>query len=348
MSRKKFRELYKQFLKGSVDEETAINLIESSNIDPNIPKTELRSSAGKKLLNNAAKMLCEYYNRLDLSYNQKKEIELDKISDKDNDWTKYEKKVIIGLKDYLEEFTENIIIHGSYGDGKIERGYSDLDTVIILSKDAFQNADQLLKTREKIIKSEYFLKRIDALQHHSHMIITQKELKKYPEHFLPSKVYQKSGVGLQKQKIKLNPVWKQKEMEKKFKDLSKNLESNLDSPAKWPSEKKSRLSILMLLPTLYLQAKGKDIYKAESFKIAKKEFKPEIWEPIEEASEIRQKWPVIRCARISPYLFTRSKPYYPKMYNNLKYHTIRSEMSLNSKSLNKSKKLVQNMRNNIS
>lgn len=90
-------------------------------------------------------------------------------------------------------------------------------------------------------------------------------------------------------------------------------------------ETKNLLHIITLFPTIYLQAKGKIVYKKFSFEIARKEFDKEKWKVIDGVSSIRYNWknsneiPLFRFySKINPLLYCQLNSKFIDLFRDIK------------------------------
>jgi len=239
-------------------------------------------------------------------------IQIDLLCDKEylNKDKKY-LSVVVELKNHvnevLSEYLYDFLIHGSIATMDYSKGWTDLDTFVIISSNTILNPDKLIKFREKIIDAHDYLLRIDPHQHHGFIFCTEIGLKQYFEHYIPLEVIRESksllrsgSLDLQydrdakialfafKQKNNILRLAFQEGVLKHHKYLNQYLHDNFkytDTMYQF----KYFLSLIMTLPAYYLDAKGLSCYKRDSFDAVKSEFQ-EVWEIIDKASEIRSQW----------------------------------------------------------
>ncbi|MBS3096846.1 hypothetical protein J4480_05405 [Candidatus Woesearchaeota archaeon] len=195
-------------------------------------------------------------------------------------------------KDKLNGYLVDFHIHGSIATKDYIKGWSDLDTLIIIKKSVLGDAELLISLRDLLYKSKKYFYKIDPLQHHGHMAITEHDLDYYCQAFFPLQLfkYSKSVFGNKILDFKIRDG----RMENinrfyffvdYFKNLYENEIFNLGS-----YELKNFFHAITLFPTMYLQAKGVHIYKKFSFAMAKEDFGKKLWEPIDAVSKIRKDW----------------------------------------------------------
>ncbi len=218
---------------------------------------------------------------------------------------------IIELKkfadDHLSEFVHDFLIHGSIATMDYSKGWSDLDTYVILKSDTIKEPEKLLTFRKRIIEASRYLYQIDPLQHHGFIFCTEAGLSQYYSHFLPMEVLIQSKSIIRKNTLELSYKRTRVETLNAFRQKNQILamanESKVLRHHKYNDsylvenyenedamyQLKYFLSILMTLPAYYLDAKGSPSYKRDSFEIVENDF-PKNWEIIEKATEIRNSW----------------------------------------------------------
>ena len=211
------------------------------------------------------------------------------------------------VDDHLSEFLHDFIIHGSIATFDYSKGWSDLDTYVILKSTTITDHEKLLAFRKKIIEASKYLYQIDPLQHHGFIFCTEVGLSQYYSHFLPIEVLMQSKSIIRKNTLQLSYKRTRAEALNAFKQKNAILalanESKVLRHHKYNDsylienfendnamyQLKYFLSILMTLPAYYLDAKGSPCYKRDSFEIVENDF-PKNWEIIEKATEIRNSW----------------------------------------------------------
>ena len=220
-------------------------------------------------------------------------------------------KPVIELKafadEHLSEFVHDFLIHGSIATMDYSKGWSDLDTYVILKSTTIEDHEKLLTFRKRIIEATRYLYEIDPLQHHGFIFCTEVGLSQYYSHFLPIEVLLQSKSIIRKNTLGLLYKRTRGEILNAFRQKNHILalanENKLLRHHKYNGsylvenfenddamyQLKYFLSILMTLPAYYLDAKGSPCYKSDSFKIVENDF-PKYWEIIEKATEIRNLW----------------------------------------------------------
>jgi len=205
-------------------------------------------------------------------------------------------KPVIELSNYankkLKQFLSGFYLHGSIATNDFIKGFSDLDTVSIVSKETINNPDLLLELRNRMYYARSFFYRIDPLQHHGSIILSKYELENYCQSYFPIEIF-KYAKSFFEDRIKdfrvrnssseslVKMFW----FVCYFRRLHTERKYNLNS-----YDTKMLLHSITLFPSLYLQTKGRFVYKKFSFNLAKRDFSKEIWKVIDDVSVIRKKW----------------------------------------------------------
>ncbi len=174
-------------------------------------------------------------------------------------------KFVAFVRKEMRAYLKTAIIHGSCADLELTP-FSDLDTFFVIKNKTIQSAALLIQFKKQWRRSLNFLYRFDALQHHDHMIATEYDLNRFPYHWLPPQIFKESILieGDQKLKIKVkNCTYSNTKV---FFELAQRFRNPI-APKKIHTEYslKNDISILSLLPVLFLQVKGINATKKESF-----------------------------------------------------------------------------------
>jgi hypothetical protein len=182
------------------------------------------------------------------------------------------RKPVIALASYvqhdLKPYIASFMIHGSIADCQYVKGYSDLDTFAIISKETCSSTDKLLELRDLMKPLWSYFYAIDPLQHHGVMMISEYDTDYYAEVFAPFEMFHNART-----------IWcKESFSVFRLRDCSYErlnfLFHTVASARYWFYENKCfdsafevkwYYNICMLIPALYAQSKGKSIYKAYSF-----------------------------------------------------------------------------------
>lgn len=251
------------------------------------------------------------------------------------------------LKNFAEknliEYTSGFYLHGSFSTLDYIKGWSDVDTLLIVKKNAINEPDKLFQLRNFLYKSRKFFYKIDPLQHHGHMIITQYDLEHYCQTYFPVEIFKYSKSFLEKEEVN-----KIKARDCKIENLNKfywfvNYFRRLYLKRDYRMNShhmKFFLHCITLFPTLYLGARGIHAYKKYSFEIAKRDFQKDLWKPILTVEKIRQNWKPLKAspfitqmAEINPLLWYQinSRFFSISQINNINTKYLIEEMYKTSK-----------------
>ncbi len=208
------------------------------------------------------------------------------ISGKDQHFRKQIKKNFIYLKkNNIQEFTKFFIVHGSFASKDYIKGWSDLDTFVVLKNEIFEDINQIIKLR-KILKKFYIkLLNVSPFQHHGLIVYTEKDLKNYLNGFLPIQALEKSFNLFSNEKIQMQCVDHKKNLSlKSLKERLKYLiEGNKIGTYQHHAFKGNGLTTPLIagknqmyqlfchigymlnIPILYFDAIGRSIHKKKSF-----------------------------------------------------------------------------------
>lgn len=256
---------------------------------------------GKGHLNsvNFAAALCEIYKKI--SFNGRIAKAAEKKPARIFDLSQYPKEDMQYLKpieyirkvadEKLKKFAAGFYIHGSISTNDYIKGWSDVDTLIILKSSVFEAPKNLLEIRDILYGLRANFCSVDPLQHHGVMVVTEHDLGYYPEVFLPIDALNCSKSLMSDDKtIKFNIRDSKEEAMLKLNWVMGYFKSLEPRKAKNSYELKFMLHLAALFPALYLEAKGIYLYKKFTFELAEKDFSEEDWKPIKYAEKTRKEW----------------------------------------------------------
>lgn len=206
----------------------------------------------------------------------------------------YDKRIGLFISELKQCFDTSIstyavgsFLHGSFSTIDYT-GYSDIDAGIIVKDEVMLNSKLLKEFKKNIKPALKIILKYDNLQHHGFFIIPEGFFNCYSEDYLPLEVFKHSRILNKPLKLKINSHRSTEYAKKNFLKMA-GVFSNKSKRPRNLYEVKHFLSQFMLLPTLYLQAKGEYVYKKFSFDLIKKEFSDGWW-VMDEISKIRQDW----------------------------------------------------------
>ncbi|TSC89673.1 MAG: hypothetical protein G01um10143_163 [Parcubacteria group bacterium Gr01-1014_3] len=191
-----------------------------------------------------------------------------------NTLTNLAKTVQAELKPFIKAF----VVHGSLATMDFIPDFSDLDTFVVVKKEVCANTKLLSQLRDKVVQAQKLLSEIDSLAHHGFIFCAEQNLSYYPQHYLPVTVfrYAKSLDG--PAKIQFNIRDSAEEAKENFYHYY-DVFQKIAKTGKMENKPGSKLyqlkwfvSMLLLMPSLYLQAKGIYLYKKFSFDFVRHPF----------------------------------------------------------------------------
>ncbi len=206
---------------------------------------------------------------------------------------RYAKKIADFLKRKIEGDLVGAYVHSSVATSE-EVSYSDFDGFVILKNEALHDATRLKKIALALHQSEKIMLEMDPLQHHGWFILTEIDLRNYPEYYFPNELirYAKCLFGENKITLRVKKTGFKKECTEAFNNMALGILTKLESKSFLKNYYvfKNLLSEFMLLPAFYIQAKtGFGIFKKFSFDKVKEELK-EKYAVMDEISLIRTHW----------------------------------------------------------
>jgi len=195
------------------------------------------------------------------------------------------------LKKKGSEFFLRGIVHGSIATLDDTPIFSDMDLSFIIKKSVLKNPNRLLGLRALAIKVLILTYEFDPFMHHGPYYISEIDLGWYPDAFFPSLLF-RFGVDVLEpaEELAIN-IRPSEDITEKMIDMFENFFRKWQSRPfllKNSYDLEWLLGSTMLLPALYLQCITKLFrYKRDTFPLAKKDFTPEEWEPIDRASHLR-------------------------------------------------------------
>lgn len=193
----------------------------------------------------------------------------------------------------LRQYLAGFYLHGSFATKDYVTGWSDVDTLAVVSKETVSNPERILELRNKMYHMRYFLYRIDPLQHHGSIVISEYDLGNYCKVYFPAEIFKFSKSFFREDAIRKIRIrgCSGESLAKLFWFVSYFRRLNIEKNFNMNSyDAKNLLHCITLFPTVYLNAKGIFLYKKFSFEMAKRDFKKKHWEAIDYAGSARRNW----------------------------------------------------------
>lgn len=230
------------------------------------------------------------------------------------------------LKQYLNENLLGAYVHGSLGTYE-EIPYSDFDALVIIKNEVFESSQRLAEVAKKLYLAQAIMFDFDPLQHHGWFVLTEAQLKSYPDYYFPVELfkYAKSLFPDKGLELEISIKDSPQKYKESFDNLSAGITERIDK-RKYPPNiyhLKGLLSQFMLLPALYVQVRDKKgIFKKYSFGEAKKDFSERDWSIMDKVSSLREnwfyemspfkKWLITKPTQISRFIAKKYAPSIPK------------------------------------
>ncbi|MFH1746076.1 MAG: MATE family efflux transporter [Planctomycetota bacterium] len=193
----------------------------------------------------------------------------------------------------LAEQAAGFYLHGSLATGD-DIAYSDCDTYIVLRNTTVTCAASLLALRAHVLQHTWPLKAFDPHQHHGYFLVTEADLRAYPDHLLPVACLRVAACLNGTHTLAIARRTATEESGRGCRQLAESIVAQEhQDPRHWNGHAlKSFLSRLMLLPTLVLGSRGQYVYKRESFELARPLFSEAQWAAVTWATRLRATWPL--------------------------------------------------------
>lgn len=195
-----------------------------------------------------------------------------------------------GLKEVIDGFGggkkyfASVVLHGSWATGEAISNWSDVDIFAIVRSEVFASNELFLELRKKMLAVEEGIYKVDPYQHHGIQFISEDDMFYYSEALLPLEVLRngKTLSGDKKLKFAVRDSINEKEsrffaIRQLFKEAAKtgylkhHARNDVYLADSFANKKdnfyqlKYLVSVVLLLPSLYLELIDKPVLKRESF-----------------------------------------------------------------------------------
>lgn len=186
---------------------------------------------------------------------------------------------------------EDLVVYGSQARGTTT-GFSDLDAILVISDEAARTRRHLRALRRRVLSAQRAVLAHQPVQHHGFEVVTPALLENAGEALaMPAVAMTEAssltGNGVEAQ-FGTGPVGASTHLTRLVRALRM-----IRTWPRHPWELHRSISMFELLPTLWLQAKGTEVPKWESFEMARLELE-DVWWPFETLARVRQDWPGLR------------------------------------------------------
>lgn len=181
-----------------------------------------------------------------------------------------------------------VLLHGSLASDDWT-GYRDADLLLLVDAATCADAAALRRLRQAALPLLRALYAFDPLQHHGLFVVPAAELAAWPEHVLPVASLQRAvDLGGDGVSLAVRPHRHALAAQAEFAwlvDYFRTANAPHDAYS-W----KAFLSVLMLVPAIFLGAQGQPVWKAESFARVRALVPASLWQPQLDAAALRQRW----------------------------------------------------------
>ncbi len=169
----------------------------------------------------------------------------------------------------LTPFVVYFFIHGSLATLDYTPGFSDLDTYIFVKKAVCAQPKKLKQFKAKLALARNLLKEIDPNSHHGFLCCNEADLDYYCSAYMPIPVFRNAKILLGPSRITFHLRDSRAEQKQVFERFARILldKKRFDPNSVTIFDLKYFVSVLLLMPALYLQARGSILYKKHSFKL---------------------------------------------------------------------------------
>ena len=174
------------------------------------------------------------------------------------------------IKAQADDFIDFFLVHGSYASKDFIKGWSDLDTMVVLNNKVFKEEQAFNRVRRFFQKLSLVCYRFDLTTHHRFIFLTDFDLNYYSQSILPLVVYE-NCFDLSSNSNKLNFMIRDDYFEKNqsLDDFLEYFGYIAKKPQITSWQLKKQISMLLLMPSLLLQTKNIYVYKKHSFELTK-------------------------------------------------------------------------------
>lgn len=194
----------------------------------------------------------------------------------------------------LAQYLSGFFLHGSFATEDFVPGWSDVDTLAIISKWTLEGPERLLRLRREIYRIMGLYLLVDIHQSHGTFLVTEFDLGYFPQSYFPLILFQYCRSLLPHKELCIST---RDDVEERMKTFWTDAVGYFyDCKAKRAVQRRRRLHAysaklfihrLLTFPLFYLQARGIFLYKRDSFERAREYISPRLYRVIDAASTLR-------------------------------------------------------------
>lgn len=210
---------------------------------------------------------------------------------KDKNYLNPLKRIIKYLNEEIKDDLIGFYLHGSLATMDYVKGYSDVDTFMVIERTTMQSPYRLVKLRNNCLKLYKMFFSIDPIQHHGILAVTFFELNFFSQGYFPLVLFQYAKSLLKGKGHELKIIERDSKIDrnnlywKMISTIRGWHQQDIKSPNMY--ELKSRCQYLLLTPIVFLQTKDIFLYKRDffdKFRINKKD------DLLNRISQMRNQW----------------------------------------------------------
>lgn len=212
------------------------------------------------------------------------------------------------------DYFKAIILHGSVATHEVVPQWSDVDVLAVIRQEALEEVTVFLKVRQALRAAQKEILAFDPFQHHGIQVISESDLEFYPEFFLPV-VVMRHGVSLfpKMSELTFSVRDSKEEQIERFYGIARLLQrastigqlfhhgrdgiylhNNFANAEVTMYQFKYFVSLVLLLPSLFIELVEKSIYKKDSFEKITKYFDASQLELVRACEHVRRLAPTVK------------------------------------------------------
>jgi len=197
------------------------------------------------------------------------------------------------LAHHLKDYFRGFFLHGSWATLDSIKGYSDLDTLVILNNNIFSSPFSLVRARKIFKKGLGYLFSIDPLMHHGFYFITEIDMDFFPQHYFPLELFKHAKYLYKDNDGLLFKIRDDLNERKKLLRSSLDYLEDIHYGKKFirnAYDLKYFMSVVFLIPNFYYQVNNNFLYKKNALSTFYEDFPEELTRLFKRLSTLRERW----------------------------------------------------------